>query len=412
MFQNVHQAIDHLFRHQYGSIVAGLSARFGLQHLEFVEDAVQEALIRAMRLWGHKGIPSNPEGWLYRVAYRQLIDRLRRENKTEAWVDREELSEESLLVRTGKEIEDEQLQMIFACCNPKLAERDSLLLALKLIGGFSVAEIARALWLKEETARKSVQRARQHFRDRIPGLYIPAGKDLDRYLERVLKVIYLIFNEGYKASSGDDLIREDLCGEALRLALRLANHSYCSKAPVFALVSLMSFKASRFEARTGQEGELVVLEQQDRRRWNNELIQWGFYYFNRSSAGEEVTPYHLEAAIEFQYHIAPSHAEIDWQAILNTYQLLLNFRNDAFTRLNYLVILAKAAGAEPALTELEKLAQDLDGHHLFHAVYASFAEELGQKEVARQHLQKAAGLTKNRVEQDYLQRRLAELQSG
>ncbi|MGB0176210.1 MAG: RNA polymerase sigma factor [Owenweeksia sp.] len=410
MEKNINQKLDHLFRREYGSIVAGLSARFGINHLERVEDAVQEALLKAMRIWPHDSIPEKPGNWLYRVAYNQMIDGLRKEKRSVALENEEIIEEHQAVVRTGREIEDEQLKMIFACCNPILDERDSLLLALKLVGGFSIAEIARALRIGQEAAKKSVQRARKRFREKIKSLYFPEGEALENYQDRVQKVIYLIFNEGYKASVGDDLIREDLCGEAIRLALLLANHHFCANSNVFALISLMSFKASRFEARVDSTKELVLLEDQDRAKWNAELIRWGFYYFNRSSGdSDRLSRYKLEAAIEFYYHIAPSYSEINWQGILQVYNLLLRILPDAGTRLNYLVVLEKVEGTEKALLELEKLGSQLRDVHLYHAVHANFCLSKGDVSTAREDLKKAIFLSDNEVETAHLRKQLRNL---
>lgn len=409
MTNTVEHTIDHLFRHEYGRITSILTSKYGVWAINFIEDAVQEALLKAMQLWPYGEMPDNPTAWLYRVARNKLIDVLRREQRTQELNIVQESGEDPAFVNSGAEIEDDQLKMIFACCNSLLSERDSLLLSLKLVGGFSVLEIARALRLKEEAAKKSVQRARLKFKEQVKKVYFPEGKALLSYKQRVLRVIYLIFNEGYKASEGDMLIKEDLCGEALRLAILLSGNAYCQGPDVDSLISLMSFKASRFNARLDDNDELVLLEDQDRALWNNELIQWGFYYFNKATTGSEYGSYYLEAAIEFQYHRSGSYDTIEWKQILGIYMLLMNYKRDAFTRLNFLVVHSYVHGPKSALDELVLLEEKLGDHHLYHAFYAQLLDQLGDAKKAIDHLHKAISLADNLVEKKHLEKKREKL---
>ncbi len=405
--REVQKKLDHLFRHEYGSIVSGLTIRFGSQHINLIEDSVQEALFKAMKLWSYDGgIPEKPGAWLYRVAYNKTIDQLRRESKSSAYDNLPEEINEREIMRTSREIEDEQLKMIFACCNPLIHERDSLLLSLKLIGGFSVSEIARSLLLSDEAAKKSIQRARQHFRDKVGHIHFPEGKQLQLYIDRVLKVIYLIFNEGYKASNGDALIKEDLCGEAIRLALVLSGHEFVNDSRIEALISLMSFKAARFKARLDDQNRLMTLENQDRKQWTINYIRWGFYYFGISTKNADISAYHLEAGIEYQYHIAEDYSKINWKEIQKLYRLLIEINPGAVVRLNYIVVLARAEGAERALSELEVLKEKLSHHYMFYAVKADLLARLNLPSLAITALEKAIRLTDNTIEKEYMSQKI------
>jgi len=408
---NVHQKIDHLFRHEYGNLVSGLTARFGSAYITLIEDSVQDALIKAMKIWSYKGdIPQKPGAWLYRVAYNRMIDQLRRESKTEFYDSiPEKINEEA--IRTYREIADDQLKMIFACCNPLVDERDSLLLSLKLIGGFSVTEIARSLLIRDEAAKKSVQRARKHFRDKVGQIHFPEGDQLKAYIDRVLKVIYLIFNEGYKASKGDNLIKEDLCGEAIRLALILYKHEFCIDSRIEALISLMSFKAARFNARLDDDNHLVTLEEQDRELWSINYIRWGFYYFGMSTKDGDISTYHIEAGIEYQYHIAKDYKSINWNEIQKLYKLLLDLKPGKMAELNYIVVLARAEGIEKALRELYKLQPELGNNYMFYAIKADLLQKHGSVPEAVIALNKAVKLTNNQIEKEHLLQKIKRLTS-
>lgn len=405
MKPDVSQTIDHLFRHEYGRIVAGLTSRFGSAHIELIEDSVQESLLKAMKLWAFEEMPKNPTAWLFMVARNKMIDFLRRANKSESLSIEIEQSSTAEEPSTEMEIADEQLKMIFACCNPALSERESLLLSLKLIGGFSVAEISRALLIKEEAAKKSIQRAKTKFRDEIKVLYFPQGKGISIYVDRVLTVIYLIFNEGYKSSRGNELIRQDLCGEALRLALILSRNKYCSNDKVESLIALICFKISRFDARIQNE-ELITLEHQDRKLWINEYIQWGFYYYSQATTQREVSTCYLEASIEFQYHVAEHYFQIDWEKVLSFYSLLLKEKQSPLIQLNYLIVHSKVFGTVSTLKHLDSLHDELKNHYLYYAFKADLVITNGDSNLGILLLKKALSLTENSVERKHLEKKI------
>lgn len=410
METTVSQTIDHLFRHEYGRIVSGLTSKFGSEHIELVEDAVQESLLKAMKLWGFGSMPDNPTSWLYMVARNKMIDLLRRSNKSQSFTLELSETEDDPELSLESEIEDEQLKMIFACCNPAIQSRDSLLLSLKLIGGFSVAEIARALLLKEEAAKKSLQRAKAKFREEVKALYVPTGKELKLYNQRVLKVVYLIFNEGYKSSGGEELIKQDLCGEALRLALLLSRKENCKSSEVYSLISLMSFKIARFNARI-VDGELVTLKNQDRSKWIPEYIEWAYYYYHQATLQKQINSYYLEASIEFKFHIAKSYDEIDWLVILDIYKHLMLENSSPLIQLNRLVALSKVEGPKLALMELAELESRLSNHHLYFALKSDLEAELNFTGKAMTSLEKAITLCKNEVEKNYMLKKLKNLEA-
>ncbi len=406
----LHQTLDHLFRHEYGKIVAGLTARFGSGHIEQIEDAVQEALLKAMKVWAFNEIPQNPTAWLFRVAGNKMIDVLRRDNKLEALPSGIEAYTNIKEPVVEMEIEDEQLKMIFACCNPALNERESLLLSLKLIGGFSISEIGRALLIKEEAAKKSIQRAKSKFRMEVKGLYIPHGEEMKLYLSRVTTVVYLIFNEGYKSSVGEELIRKDFCGEALRLALILSRNKYASHPSVFSLISLISFKISRFNARL-VDGKLVTLENQNRSLWIKDYAQWAFYYYNQATKNRDTSVLYIEASIEFQYHIAKRFEETDWLKILELYDHLIRRKSSPILELNRLIVFARLNPPKTVLKALDVLKTDLEEHYLYYAFKAELFQKLNDPEASLKNFETALHLTQNRVEQVYLKERIKMLTS-
>ncbi len=410
---HINQTIDHLFRHEYGSIVAGLTARFGSSHIEWIEDAVQEALYKAMKLWAFQPIPANPGGWLYQVAHHGLIDRLRKEKRHQDYVgEGTNEIENAFEMRDSKAIQDEQLRMIFACCSPTISEKNSLLLSLKLIGGFSVKEISRAMLMNEEAAKKSVQRARADFQTKVGDIKLPEGKAMPLYLERVLKVIYLIFNEGYKASDGDLLVKEDLCGEALRLALLLSQKDHCQTSELLSLISLICFKASRFGARLDSDGNLVLFENQNRSLYNKEYANWGYYYFNEATKFGELTHYFLEAAIEYQYCRPDNFDDINWKKVLWVHEKLQERWPSARGKLNYLIVHARVYNAETTLTELSKLEESLENDHHYYAFKAQLLEKLNRQSEALTTLDVAISKVQNTVEKVHLTSQLEKLKAA
>ncbi|SNY95179.1 RNA polymerase sigma factor [Flagellimonas pacifica] len=410
---NLNNTVDHLFRNEYGKIVAALTNKFGVSNLEKIEDATQDTFVKAMQVWAFKAIPDNPTAWLYRVANNALIDVLRRAKKMDYLEHRplkeddEDSSTEGISLENS--ISDSQLKMIFACCHPSLSEEYQLILSLKLIGGFSNKELADALLKKEETVAKSFTRAKKKFREEVQLLKIPVQMGLQSRLFIVLRVIYLLFSEGYSATTGSQLLKKDICYEALRLALLLRDNKYCRHPNLEALIALMCFHASRFDARLDEERELVTLEYQDRSRYNKELIKIGIHHLESSGTEDKLpSSYHLEAARSFYHCQAKTFQKTDWKSILYLYDLQLKQQYSFILALNRIVPFAKINGAEKGLLELNTLEKktDFSKSGLFYAIKAELLLEIKHVDYYTT-LKKAIEHTDNELVKRHLQKKLA-----
>jgi len=408
---------EHLFRSQAGRTVSCLAGLLGLQHLQLAEDAVQEAMLRAVELWPFQGIPEKPEAWLFRVAHNYAITVLRRSSSFEdkagdlgAMLDARAQSVED--VDLEQNLRDDELRMIFMCCHPQLGQDVRVGLSLKLVGGFSVAEIARIFMVEESTIAQRLVRAKRVIRERSLSLLLPDGEELPARLDSVLEVIYLMFSGGYGAHSGEDLIRRDVCLEALRLG-RLVASSSMTAPRLDALVALMALQAARLPARTDSAGDLVLLEEQDRSLWDDELIALGFSYFDRSIAGEEISEWHVQAAIAAAYADAESAEEIDWAAILEHYDQLLTMTGSPVVALNRAVAVLKVHGAEAALAALAPLENHaaMRGYHLLPAVRGHVLSELGRFREAEAAFSVALECECAEPERRFLQRKLEKVRS-
>ncbi len=411
---SVQDSIEHLFRHEYGKIVSALTNKYSSQKIDLIEDAVCGSLEKAMQVWGYQYIPDNPSAWIYRVANNSIIDQLRRNSKS---VDYEfpedfatqEIDVDETAITSG--LKDGQLKMIFACCHPQLTTVEQIMLSLKLIGGLSVSEIANALMKKNDAVKKAITRAKQKFKEIIGYPDIPNYNELDQRLHAVLKIIYLIFNEGYKATEGKNLIKKDVCFEAIRLAELLTENEKCNVSELNALLALMYFNTARFDARIGSEGEMITLEFQDRSKWDERLIVTALNYIHESSKDEKVTTYHLEAAITFTHMTANSYPETDWKMILSLYDALINLNDSPFTALNRIVAIIKVKGYKEAKSELEKIEEkyNLTDNYLFHSIKGNIEFLSGNKELARICFEKAMKLSKNKIEKEFLEKKLSFL---
>ncbi len=410
----VNSSIDHLFRHEYGKIVSYLTARYGSKMLDRIEDAVQDALLKAMQVWAFQSVPRNPSAWLYRVANNRLIDQLRRDKRLtdfDALGDISTVPEELLSPLSGDDIADEQLKMIFACCHPAMTEGEQIMLSLKLLCGLSVREIAAALLKKEEAVKKAITRARKKFQNEVGQLSVPSGPALGGRHKVVLKVIYLLFNEGYKATSGDALIKKDICEEAIRLAGFLYRNPYCRTADLCGLLALMCFHSARFDARISKDGQLLTLKKQDRSLWDKEYMQWGTDFLNQASIGNSVSRYQLEAGIAGYHADAVSFEETNWEAILSLYDLLERINPGPMVALNRLVVVDIIHGTQNALEELHSLKSkyQLENNYMFHSIHAEFLESNSQIHEAAAALERAIHLSDNAIEMKFLEQRLKRL---
>lgn len=401
-------------------MVSVLTRLFGIHNLALAEDVVQEAFLKAFLEWRLNPTPSNPAGWLMTTAKNKAIDAIRRTRHQVEFADDISylLKTEYAAVSTvnemflDDEIADSQLRMIFTCCHPSLPPEMQVALTLRTLSGFGIQEIANALLTNKETITKRLYRARQYIRENEIKFEIPAGGDLSTRLDMVYTVLYLLFNEGYSSGTADEVIRKDLCAEAMRLCLLLAEHRAGHRTKTFALLSLMCFHASRFKSRMNAENEIVLLEDQDRSEWDQELIRSGEFYLNRACEGNELSEYHLEAAISAQYCIASSFADTDWRAIAGLYDALLTLKRTPFVKLNRAVVLARIYGPQAGIDEVhtiegwESLASR---HYLFNAVLGQLYLESNDVEKARRFITAAGKLTDSDAEKRLLNRKLSSL---
>jgi len=400
--------LEHLFRREAGRMVAWLAGQLGSQHLQLAEDAVQEAMLRAAQSWAFHGVPEKPEGWLFRVARNFAISALRRSARMdgEALIATLEASGADFeALEIEENLRDEELRMIFLCCHPELSQESRVALSLKLVGGFGVGEIARVSLAEEATIAQRLVRAKRVIREKRLPLAMPPRIVLRERLDSVLEVIYLMFSGGYAAASGEELIRQDVCMEALRLG-RLVAASSMGAPRVHALVALMALQAARLPARTDAAGDLVLLEEQDRALWDRKLIALGFSYFDRSIAGEEISEWHVQAAIASLY--AAADEAIDWARILENYDHLWTMTRSPVVALNRAVAVMRVHGAAVALAELEQLAGSpvLRGYHLLPAVRGRMLAELGRMGEAAAAFETALLCDCSEPERRFLRRQL------
>lgn len=417
--ENVNKLADHLFRHEAGKMVAVLTRIFGLPNIEIAEDIVQDAFAQALKEWTFK-TPHNPSAWLMMTAKNKAIDILRRERFQKNYKEKaayelhSEFSSipiiENLFMQN--EIKDSQLRMVFACCHPSLSYTDQIAFTLKICSGFSVDEIAAALLSNSEKIKKRIQRARKFISEKNILFDIPVGIELKKRLDAVLHAIYLLFNEGYNSGNKSDLIRKDLCEEAIRLALMLADNDYIKQPKCFALVALMSLLASRFESRLDKNGEIILLEEQNRKKWNSELIKIGLFYLNKSSEGNEITDYHIEAAIVAEHSIAKNFKETNWKRILHLYDLLGKINPSPVVLLNRAIVVGKISGAKEAIKEINsipELEKFIKSNYLFSAVLGELYSQMGNKTEAKIYFEVAISLTNSNAEKKLIQKKISRL---
>jgi RNA polymerase sigma-70 factor (ECF subfamily) len=412
--REVSQVVEHLFRHESGKMVAILTAIFGIEHLSLAEDVVQEALVRALQTWPFYGVPQNPSAWILRASRNLALDVVRRQK---VFRDKEpeivRLMEQpgpapDAAVFLEQEIADDRLRMMFVCCHPLIPAEAQVALALKTLCGFSPTEIAKAFLTTEAAIAKRLTRAKQRIREaRIP-FEIPAGEELMRRLDGVLQSLYLLFNEGYKASSGEKLVREEICHEAIRLTGLLAEHPAGNRPKTHALLALMLLNGARTPTRMDDEGNLLRLQEQDRTRWAQPMIARGMFHFAQSAAGQEITEYHLQAGIAACHCAAKDYASTDWQQILGLYDQLIEFDDSPVVALNRAVALAEVHGPQAGLEAVSAIRnlQSLESYYLLYAVLGEFEARLNHARAAAAHFRKSLQLAEIKSEQVFLSKRL------
>ena len=410
---SIHTTIDHLFRHESGKMVSVLSRLLGLQNVETAQDIVQDTLLQAMNTWGFNGIPENPAAWLYRVAKNKAIDFLRRQKKFKEIAPQYAYLVESEYSLTPtvhnlfleNEIQDSQLRMMFACCHPSIPEESQIAMALKTLCGLSVNEIARAFLTNDETISKRIYRAKEKIKGEKIELDVPDPEDLEHRVDAVLKSLYLLFNEGYNSSHPEILIREDLCHDAMRLCHLLTQHPLTAFPRSKALISLMCFQSSRLNARLDDKGNIVLLKNQDRSKWNTRLIQRGFDYLEEAAEPFEVSSYHFEAAIASLHAAAASFDQTDWRSIYHLYELLYQAQPNPVVAMNKAIASAYAVSKQKALEEL-KAIKGLEDYYLYHTSIGEIYYELDNKQTAKKFYETALQLTSSYQEQQLLKEKI------
>ena len=412
------QLVEHLFRHESGKMTAVLARIFGLHHIELAEDVVQEAFLKAMQVWKFDNIPEKPAAWLMQVAKNKALDIIRRQDHFKQFSSEVALQLQREADSTieqfflDTEIADSQLRMIFACCHPILKEEDQVALTLKTVSGFGAGEIAKALLTNDAVIQKRLFRARKLLKENNTELLIPSGTELLPRLHTVYTVLYLLFNEGYNSSKTDELIRKDLCAEAMRLCLLLSQHKAGKQPATFALLALMCFHAARFESRLNDKQEIILLEYQDRSTWSKELITLGYQYLQQSANGQQLTVYHIESAIAAEHCLADSFEQTNWERMLQLYDLLLEQKCTPLVILNRAIVLAQSGEIVIAIQDIwdiEDIEYLLQTQYIFGAVLGDLYYRFNDKANAQRYLQQAHQLTTSIAEKKLIEEKLRRL---
>lgn len=408
--------MEHFFRHESGRLHGTLTRMLGPRNLSLVEDVTQEALLRALRVWSIGGYPANPSAWITSVAKNLARDALRHRRmaseKQPAVITHLEQTASTGGAPPGSdgemEIRDDSLRLMFVCCHPVVSADAQVVLALKVLCGFSPAEIARAFFSSEAAIAKQLTRTKQRIRQANVGFEFPQGNDLAERLDRVLATLYLLFNEGYKASTGEQLLREELCQEAIRLTALLVEHPVGRTPRSHALLALMLLSSARFPSRLDRHGDILRLHDQDRRQWNPILIEQGLMHLAQSAHGDEISEYHLEAGIAACHCSAPDYASTDWPRIVRLYDELQALNPSPIVALNRAVAVAHVSGGQAALDAIAAIPhrERLESHYLLHAVVGEMHHQLGNHREAAENFRRALHLSEVGPEQSHLSRML------
>ena len=393
-------------------MIAILTRIFGVSQLQLVEDVVQESFLKAMQSWKFGNVPNNPSAWLMQVAKNKIVDVLRKRNRESLFDSTEYVFDFETPIPEyfhEQEIADSQLRMIFTCGHPELKEEDRLALTLKTVSGFSIQEIARALLSSEDAIQKRLLRARSFIKEQNIQFEIPAGSALSGRMDTALSVLYLLFNEGYNSSKEEEFIRKDLCAEAMRLCKLLTEHPVCNTPSANALLALMCFHAARFESRISEDNDMILLQDQDRTKWDRNLIDVGYAYLNRSAQGIDISVYHLESAIAAEHCMSRSFEQTNWPRMLQLYDLLFELKPTPTVQLNRAIVLAEMERIEEAIQSvlsISHLEQLLKTHYIYSTVLGDLYKRLSDAVKAKEFLEKALVLTHSRAERNLIQQKI------
>ena len=405
------ELIPDLFRKEFAKMVAVISKLYGLQYIEIAEDIVSETFLTATENWTKKGIPANPTAWLYAVAKQKTLYHFRRKKifdkkiGPQIKVSTNTIAETKEMDFSTKNIKDSQLEMMFAICDPAIASEAQIALALRVLCGFGIEEIAEAFFSNKETINKRLFRAKEKLRAEKIELEMPSEKEINTRLDNVLHIIYLLFNEGYYSTTQNQMLRKDFCMEALRLGLMLTEYSKTNLPKTNALVALMSFHASRLDARQNADNDIILYDEQDENLWDQDLIEQGIYYLKLSAEGNDLSSYHLEAGIAF-WNCQKEDTKEKREAILRHYNLLLEINYSPGVALNRLYALYKARGKEIALVGAEKL--NLTNNHFYFTLLGELYEGIDD-EKAKENFEKALSLAKTENERQTIKHKMENL---
>jgi RNA polymerase sigma factor (sigma-70 family) len=407
---NQQELIPHLFRTEFRKITSVLCKFFGpaFSGIEIAEDIASETFLSALEIWTFKGIPENPTAWLYSVAKNKAKNYINRNN---IFTDKiaKELKQSSSVIHeieidlSDKNITDSQLQMLFAICHPTIPTEAQIGLSLRILCGFGIDEIANAFLTNKETINKRLFRAKEKLRLEKVQIEYPSETEINNRLDAVLTTLYLLFNEGYYSESRDSVLREDLCMEAMRLTYLLIENEETNQPSVNALLSLMCFQSSRFEARKNKNGEMILYDDQDETLWNDEMISKGVYFLHRSTQGNKLSKYHVEASIAYWYTIRADTQE-KWENILQLYNKLLQVEYSPIAALNRTYALSKANGKAQAIFEAEKL--QLTNNHFYFTLLGELYKDIDNNK-AKENFQKALSLAKTQTDKLTIQKKLS-----
>lgn len=404
------ELIPHLFRTEFRKITAVLCKHFGIGHIEIAEDIASDTFLSAVETWPYKGLPANPTAWLYTVAKNKAKNYFQRSNIFSEMIAGElketsPQSEESEINLSDENITDCQLQMLFAICHPSIPTEAQIGLALRILCGFGINEIANAFLANKETINKRLFRAKEKMRAEKVKIELPGKAEINSRLETVLTTLYLLFSEGYYSESDDKVLREDLCDEAMRLTFMLIANEQTNLPKVNALYSLMCFHSSRFAARKNEKGEMILYDEQDETLWDQELIMKGIYFLRESSKGKEVSKYHIEASIAY-WHTIKSDTKEKWENILQLYNKLLQIEYSPIAALNRTYALSKANNKQEAITEAQKL--NLADNHFYFTLLGELYTNVDNKK-AKENFQKAFAIAKTQADKQTIQKKLSDI---